>query len=198
MAFIDEPRRMNPLIRAGVRLAERAVGRRLLPARLLAWYPRAAISSGLMESLIAHKEPSRRLLKIVRITASLVPGCAFCIDMNGFGHREAGITDAELKGLVEHAFSPADPALDTDSGPKTSLFSQRELLAISYARRISATPLEFPSELMSALRSAFSERELVILASTAAQVNYWARLIQSLGIPPSGFGADPVLACPAP
>jgi len=24
----------------------------------------------------------------------------------------------------------------------------------------------------------------VVLASTAAQVNYWARLVQSLGIPP--------------
>lgn len=30
-------------------------------------------------------------------------------------------------------------------------------------------------------------REIVILASTAAQVNYWARLIQALGIPPAGF-----------
>jgi len=28
----------------------------------------------------------------------------------------------------------------------------------------------------------------VILVSTAAQVNYWARLIQGLGIPPAGFG----------
>jgi hypothetical protein len=28
---------------------------------------------------------------------------------------------------------------------------------------------------------------MVILASTTAQVNYWARLIQALGIPPAGF-----------
>jgi hypothetical protein len=27
----------------------------------------------------------------------------------------------------------------------------------------------------------------VILASTAAQVNYWARLLQALGVPPAGF-----------
>jgi alkylhydroperoxidase family enzyme len=37
------------------------------------------------------------------------------------------------------------------------------------------------------LKQHFTEREIVILASTAAQVNYWARLIQALGIPPAGF-----------
>jgi hypothetical protein len=33
----------------------------------------------------------------------------------------------------------------------------------------------------------FTEREIVILASTAAQVNYWTRLLQALGVPPAGF-----------
>ena len=37
------------------------------------------------------------------------------------------------------------------------------------------------------LKKKFNEREIVILACMAAQVNYWARLIQALGIPPAGF-----------
>jgi len=37
------------------------------------------------------------------------------------------------------------------------------------------------------IKAAFSEREIVILATTAAQVNYWARMIQVLGAPPAGF-----------
>ena len=45
----------------------------------------------------------------------------------------------------------------------------------------------FPAEHQALLREEFSERELVILATTAAQVNYWARVIQALGIPPAGF-----------
>ena len=36
------------------------------------------------------------------------------------------------------------------------------------------------------LRDSFSEREIVALAATSAQVNYWARLIQGLGCPPEG------------
>lgn len=160
-------------LRLGVGLAERVVGRRLLPARLLAWYPRAAVGAGVLEALVAHEEPSPRLLKLVRLSASLTPNCAFCLDMNGFDAASAGVTDAEVDALRRGDPEP---------------FSPRERLAIEYARRISSTPLEFPAPFMDALRGAYSERELVILAATAAQVNFWARLIQGLGIPPAGFG----------
>jgi alkylhydroperoxidase family enzyme len=95
--------------------------------------------------------------------------------MNSYEHRKYGITDEEteaLRGDVERARS----------------FSEREKLAIAYARAISQTPLKFQPELVEKVKTAFNEREFVILAVTAAQVNYWARLIQALGIPPAGFG----------
>ena len=66
-------------------------------------------------------------------------------------------------------------------------FSEPEKLAIAYTRLVSQTPLKFHPDIVERVKSAFSEREFVILASTAAQVNYWARLIQALGIPPAGF-----------
>lgn len=182
MALIDEPRRMNPLLKIAVSVSDRVTGRRMLPARLLAWYPRAAIGAGVLESLVAHHEPSQRLLKLVRITASITANCAFCVDMNGFGYDRTGITDEEFLAI--------GPGLEAE----VASFSARDRLAIGYARRISSSPLVFPAELMDALREAFTERELVILATTAAQVNYWARVIQALGIPPAGF-TD---ACPLP
>ncbi len=165
---------MNPLLRLGVAISERVTGRRMLPARLLSWYPKAAIGAGVLESLVSHHEPSTRLLKLVRVTASITANCAFCVDMNSFAHDRAGLTDEELAAL---------------SGDVTAVasFTAPERLAIEYARRISSTPLLFPAELMTQLRASFTERELVILATTAAQVNYWARVIQSLGIPPAGF-----------
>ncbi|MBN9105977.1 MAG: hypothetical protein J0I14_13335 [Propionibacteriaceae bacterium] len=182
MALIEEPRRINPLLRVAIAVSDRVTGRRMLPARLLAWYPRAAIGAGVLESLVAHHEPSERLLKLVRITASITANCAFCVDMNGFEYDRVGITDAELRAL---------PAGTEDA---VATFSAAERLAIDYARRISRSPLVFPEELTTALRAAFTERELVILATTAAQVNYWARVIQALGIPPAGFTE----ACPLP
>jgi AhpD family alkylhydroperoxidase len=174
MALIEEPRRMNLLLRLGVTISERVTGRRMLPARLLSWYPRAAIGAGVLESLVAHREPSPRLLKLVRITASITANCAFCVDMNSYAHDRAGLTDEELASLSGDIAGIAS-------------FTEAERLAVEYARRISSTPLVFPAELMANLRDTFSERDLVILATTAAQVNYWARVIQSLGIPPAGF-----------
>ncbi len=145
------------------------------PARLLAWYPRAALGSGVLESLVAHREPSRRLLKLVRVTASLTASCPFCVDMNSFGSDAAGVSDAELRALQRGA----------EQGLAT--LTPRELTAIAYARAISTTPLAFDEDLRSELNRLFSEREIVILATTAAQVNYWARTIQALGIQPAGF-----------
>lgn len=178
MALIDEPVRMNPILRLGVRIAERTTGRRMLPARLLSWYPKAAIGAGVLEALVSHREPSQRLLKLVRVTASVTANCAFCVDMNSFEHDRAGLSDSELAALA------------TGELDEVSSFTEPERLAIEYARRISSSPLLFPDDFMDALRAAFTERELVILATTAAQVNYWARVIQGLGIPPAGFTAE--------
>jgi alkylhydroperoxidase family enzyme len=125
--------------------------------------------------MVAHgkKDLNRRILKLVRITTSFAVICAFCIDMNSFKYAEHGITDEELAAL--------------QSGSDVDSFSQREKLAIKYARYISTAPLYFPKECIDELKENFSEREIVILVGTAAQVNYWARLIQALGIPPAGF-----------
>jgi len=58
---------------------------------------------------------------------------------------------------------------------RVSSFSAHERLAIQYARMISQTPLKFQPDFIDQIKANFTEREMVILASTAAQVNYWAR-----------------------
>jgi alkylhydroperoxidase family enzyme len=70
---------------------------------------------------------------------------------------------------------------------KINSFSEKERLAIEYAKFISQTPVDIPAEFMEKVKAVFTEREIVILASTAAQVNYWARMLKSLGVPPAGF-----------
>jgi len=176
-AFIKQPKRILLILKLGIWLSEKIMGKPMLPARILAWYPKAAIGSGALEALVAHEDGAmdKRMLKIIRMTVSYAVACPFCVDMNSYEHRKYGITDEEteaLRGDVERARS----------------FSEREKLAIAYARAISQTPLKFQPELVEKVKTAFNEREFVILAVTAAQVNYWARLIQALGIPPAGFG----------
>jgi alkylhydroperoxidase family enzyme len=177
-AFIAPPKRIPLWLRIGLWFTRRVTGKELLPPRLLAWYPKAAFSSGVMEALVAHSDRnlSARLLKLVRMQASFSAACPFCIDMNSQRFSEYHISAQELaaiQGLV--------------SAEVVATFSDRERLALRYTRQISATPLSFSEELMQAIQKTFTEREIVILATTAAQVNYWARLIQALGAPPAGF-----------
>ena len=177
-AFIKPPDNIAPMLRLGIWISEKVTGKVMLPARILAWYPKAAIGSGLLESLVAHEDGKldERMLKLVRMTASFTAACPFCIDMNSHEHENLGIDTEEvlaLRGQVE---------LES-----VATFSARERLAIRYTRMISQTPLKFYPDFIEQVKASFSEREMVILASTAAQVNYWARLIQALGIPPAGF-----------
>jgi AhpD family alkylhydroperoxidase len=176
-AFIDPPRRIPLLLKLGIWISEKITGRIMLPARILAWYPKVAVGSGIMESLVAHEDGrmTRRMLKLIRMAASYAAACPFCVDMNSHEYHDAGITDEEAESLRVGFENVAS-------------FSDHEKLAIAYARTISQTPLKFHPDLVEQVRSAFNEREFVILVSTAAQVNYWARLIQGLGIPPAGFG----------
>ena len=176
-AFIEGPKRIPLLLKLGIWFSERVTGKTMLPARILAWYPKAAVGSGVMEALVAHEDGrmDKRMLKLVRMTASYAVACPFCVDMNSHEYRKAGITDEEAESL-------------RGDFEKVGSFSEREKLAIAYTRLISQTPLKFHPDMVERLKAAFTEREFVILASTAAQVNYWARLIQALGIPPVGFG----------
>lgn len=175
-AFVPQPKNIPFFIKLGIWASERLTGKTMLPARILAWYPKAAIGSGIMEALVAHEDGAmdKRMLKLIRMAASYAVACPFCIDMNSHEHRAHGISDNEVEGLHGDL-------------QYISTFSEREKLAIVYTRLISQTPLKFDLELVEKVKSVFTEREFIILASTAAQVNYWARLIQALGIPPAKF-----------
>lgn len=176
MSFIALPKRIPFLLKLGILLSERITGRTMLPPRILSWYPKAAIGSGIMEAFVAHEDGrmDKRMLKIIRMAASYAAACPFCVDMNSHEYRKYGITDEEAESLRGDFEGVAS-------------FSEREKLAITYTRLISSTPLKFHPDVVEKVKAAFTEREFVILVSTAAQVNFWARLIQGLGIPPAGF-----------
>jgi len=180
MAAIPAPRRPNLLLRLGVAVSEKVVGKSLEPARLLAWYPKAAVGFGVMESLVAHHDGrlSKRLLQVVRLVASFAVGCPFCIDLNGMGKERNRLTDEEVRAVARLA-GGVEP-----DWPST--VTELERLAARYAMALSATPV-LPDDVLSEVTVAFTAREVVVLASTAAQVNAWARLIRGMGIQPAGF-----------
>lgn len=80
---------------------------------------------------------NKRILKLLRIQASLSVSCPFCIDMNSFEYEESGITREEIYCLTGK--------YNIDD---VSTFNIREKLAIEYAKMISQTPIKIPKELM--------------------------------------------------
>lgn len=177
-AYIRPPEKIPFYIRLGLMVSKRVTKKDLLVPKLLAWYPKVAISSGVLESLVAHgkKDLTPRILQLVRMQVSILAACPFCIDMNAFEYEKCGISEEEIQVLTGRI--PMEEVLS---------FSDRERLAVEYTRLISLTPVMIPSALMEQVKVTFTEREIVILASTAAQVNYWARMISALGVPPAGF-----------
>lgn len=176
--FIDPPKSIPFYLKIGIWISKIVTGRDLLPGKLLAWYPKMAISSGIMEALVAHKDKTldKRILKLVRLRTSFSVACPFCIDMNYYDYDQYGITREELaalQGRIELSL--------------IKTFSVRELIAMEYAVLISQAPLFFEQDFIEKLKANFSDREIVILAGTAAQVNYWARLLQAMGVPAAGF-----------
>lgn len=177
-AYLAPPRKIPWYLKLPLAIADSKVGKKLLAPRLLAWYPKAAFSSGVMEALVAHGEGAvtPRLLKLVRMQVSMTASCPFCVDMNSHEFVEYGISEQELRALQGQI-----------DGADVESFTAPERLALTYAQGLSRSPIEVSQAVVEKLRATFSEREFVVLATTIAQVNYWTRLIQGLGVPPEGF-----------
>lgn len=139
------------------------------------------MGSAVIESLIAHREKgiSKRLLKLIRMQTSFWASCPFCIDMNSYEFQKYNITREEVEALQNKR-----ELEDVGS------FSEKEKAALNYTREITSTPISISTASIDNLRNKFSERQFVVICSTIAQVNYWTRLIQSLGIQPAGFSSS--------
>lgn len=189
--LVDPPAWTPLLLRPALALARRQTGKDPLPGRLLAHFPKGAFGAGMLELCAAdasdlESDDGARLLAIARITASAVAGCPFCVDMNAATWQRAGLTRDELVALLAR----------DDAALAALALEPRAALTARYAAALSATPVSVADDLATALRQHFSERQLVVLATTIAQVNFWARFNQGMGIPAAGFFDDSVCKLP--
>lgn len=186
MPIVAPPSRPPWYLRPMLWIARRMTGKDPLPARLLSWFPKGAVGAGVFE-LTAAGAPGDldgRCLAIARIVASAVSGCPFCVDMNAATWQRAGLRADELPVL-----------LDGDAARYQSL-GVREGVAAHYARALSLTPVVLTPELIASLSQQFTAKEVVVLATTIAQVNFWTRFNQGLGVPAAGFFDERVCRLP--
>lgn len=177
MSYIPEPKILRP-IEMLIEAVERKLGKRMMPARLLLWTPKAFISSMVLEGLIAHKKGriSERMLKLIRMQVSLLIACPFCIDMNSDGFRKYNITEEEINAMQR-----------LKKLNEVSTFSYEEKLVLEFIRGIVRTPIRMNPKVVSKMVQKFTEKEYATIVTTIAQVDYWTRVIQGFGIQPAGF-----------
>ena len=178
MAYINEPSHIPLFLRFSIWIAERKVGNTLHAARILAWYPKAALGAGLLESLVAHKEGkvTKRLLKLIRMQVSFMASCPFCIDLNSQEFSNENITEIEIEALQgKHSLKDVKTILE------------EERITLEFTKSLTSTPISINEENLILMKQTFSEREFIVISSTVAQVNFWTRMIQGIGVPPVGF-----------
>jgi AhpD family alkylhydroperoxidase len=103
------------------------------------------------------------LLELVKIRASQLNGCAYCLDMHTKDARAAGETEQRIYTL---------PAWR-----ETPFFTARERAALAWTEAITNIQQgHAASDVYDAALEAFSEGELARLTMAIAQINMWNRI----------------------
>lgn len=114
------------------------------------------------------------LLELVRIRASQVNGCAFCIDMHTKDARAGGETEQRIYAL--------------NAWRETPFFTQRERLALALAEAVTLVhDGHVPDPVYRAAAEAFKEDELAAVIWTAVVINAYNRIAVSTRMPPGGY-----------
>ena len=107
------------------------------------------------------------LLGLVRMRASQINGCAFCLDMHSKDARAAGETEQRLYLLNGWREAPC--------------YSERERAALAWTEAMTLIADNHVSdEIYDDVRQHFSDKELVNLSLAIVAINGWNRLAISL------------------
>ncbi|HSZ41633.1 MAG TPA: carboxymuconolactone decarboxylase family protein [Trebonia sp.] len=105
----------------------------------------------------------RRLRELVRIRASQLNGCAYCIDMHTRDARAAGETEQRIYAL---------PAWR-----ETPFFDARERAALAFAETVTLLAgTHVPDADYAAVAAQFSPAEVAALLSVIVAINAWNRI----------------------
>jgi AhpD family alkylhydroperoxidase len=135
------------------------------------------LSSGMARAMLAlssevSKQVDRSLFELVKIRASQINGCAYCLDMHTKDARRAGETEQRIYALSAWREAP--------------FFTERERAALGYTEAVTlVADTHVPDEVYRQVAAQFDEAEIVALTFAVMVINSWNRLSISLR-PPVG------------
>ena len=119
-----------------------------------------------LEKYVHNSGLEASLLKLVKMRASQINGCAFCLDMHSKDARADGETEQRLYLLNAWREAP--------------FYSARERAALAWTEAVTLiADGHVPDEVFQEARQHFSEQELVNLTLAVVAINGWNRLLIS-------------------
>ena len=108
----------------------------------------------------------RSLFELVKIRASQINGCAYCIDMHTKDARALGETEQRIYAL--------------SAWRETPFFSPRDRAALEWTEAVTlVAETNVPDDVYERVAKEFSEEELVALTFAVVVINAWNRLTTS-------------------
>jgi AhpD family alkylhydroperoxidase len=127
-----------------------------------------------LEQYVHHSGLELKLLELVRLRASLLNGCAYCVDMHTKDARAEGETEQRLFAVPVWRETP--------------FFTDRERAALAWTEAVTLVGKDHvPDDVFAAARSQFSEKELVDLTLAIVAINNWNRLAISFRAVPGSY-----------
>jgi AhpD family alkylhydroperoxidase len=127
-----------------------------------------------IESYLAHSSIEHSLLHVLKLRASQINGCAFCIDMHWKDARAAGETEQRLYGL--------------DAWRESPYYTDRERAALAWTESLTlVSSTHVPDEVFAELQKYFSEKEIIDLVYAISIINSWNRIAISLRAVPGHY-----------
>jgi len=116
-----------------------------------------------IEAYLAKCGLEHSLLHLIKMRASQINGCAYCLDMHSKDARAGGETEQRLYAL--------------DAWRETPFYTARERAALAWTEaltRIAETHV--PDDVYREVRAQFSEQELADLTLAVVVINSWNRI----------------------
>ncbi|MDN0073757.1 carboxymuconolactone decarboxylase family protein [Crenobacter sp. SG2303] len=124
-----------------------------------------------LEKALAETQLEPSLRELVKIRASQLNGCAYCVDMHSSDALKAGEQTRRLLSLT--------------TWHETPFFSARERAALLWTETLTlVSERHAPDEIYQQVAEHFNERELAELTFAIATINAWNRIGIGLAMQP--------------
>lgn len=137
-------------------------------------FPAAREAMGGLERAVRKSDLEASLLELVRLRASQINGCSYCVDMHA--------KDARARGEEESRLHMVAVWRDAEC------FSDRERAALAWCEAVTlVASSHVPDDVFESVQDAFEPAEVVALTLAVIAINGWNRLSVAFRPPVGGY-----------